>query len=197
MLTSAEKQRLYVLADCVCRLTPQEQTNLWRKLHLWHEQFQRPGQEVLSSVAIPTKDSTIPKIEAPGTQEFLKLVVASGGGQVGFLNAVMQGALGKLLPEGQTIGGPAPAAAAKVEVKEEVKEEKTNFNLVIKSFTAESKLKLIKEVKTMLNIGLKEAKDQVESTLKAPLVLYKNIAKADAEARLKKLKDTGADVVME
>ena len=173
-----------------------EQVELWKRYHAQMVQFQGPGQEILTHYKIPGDPADIPKFEAPGTQDFLKSVLANGGGQMGFLKSVMQGHMGKLLPEGQTFGG-AAAPAPKVEAKVEVKEEKTSFNLVLKSFTPESKLKLIKEVKTMLNIGLKEAKDQVESVQKAPLILYKNIAKADAEAKLKKLKETGAEVVVE
>lgn len=76
-------------------------------------------------------------------------------------------------------------------------EEKTNFNLVLKTVPADAKIKLIKEVKGLLNIGLKEAKDQVESVAKAPLVLFKNLPKADAEAKLKKLKDAGGVAELE
>lgn len=187
---------MHALASLVCQLTPQEQVELWSRQQAYKAQFAPPGAELLSSYQVSVQGSDLPNLDALGPQAFLKSLIAKGSGPAGFLKAVMDGDLSKLLPEGQTFGGSAPAAP-QAEVKAEPKEEKTNFDVVLKSFTQESKLKLIKEVKTMLNIGLKEAKDQVESSLKGPVKLYKNIAKADAEAKLKKLKETGADIVLE
>ena len=43
-----------------------------------------------------------------------------------------------------------------------MKQEKTNFDVVVESFEASNKLKVIKEIKSILGIGLKEAKDLVE-----------------------------------
>lgn len=62
---------------------------------------------------------------------------------------------------------PAAAAAAPAEKKEE-KKEKTEFDVKLESFSAEGKIKVIKEVRTMTNLGLKEAKELV-STGSAPL----------------------------
>lgn len=188
---------MHALASLVCQLTPTEQAELWSRQQAYKAQFAPPGAELLSSYQVPVQGSELPNLDALGPQAFLKSLIAKGSGPAGFLKAVMDGDLGKLLPEGQTFGNSAAPAAPQAEAKVEPKEEKTNFDVVLKSFTAESKLKLIKEVKTMLNIGLKEAKDQVESSLKGPVKLYKNIAKADAEAKLKKLKETGADIVLE
>jgi ribosomal protein L7/L12 len=79
-------------------------------------------------------------------------------------------------------------------VKEVKKEEKTIFNVVLKGFTADSKIKVIKEVKTILNLGLKEAKDQVEACQTTPIVLYKSVSKETHQEILDKLKSLGADV---
>ncbi len=58
--------------------------------------------------------------------------------------------------------GAAAPAAAKEEKKEEAKPaEKTTFNLKLESFTAEGKIKVIKEIRAMANLGLKEAKELV------------------------------------
>ena len=90
----------------------------------------------------------------------------------------------------------APAAETKQEKKvEEVKEEKTSFNLVLKGFAPDAKLKVIKEVKTVLNLGLKEAKDKVEGAAKEPCLLYKNVSKDSVKAAFDKL--TAAGAVME
>ena len=78
--------------------------------------------------------------------------------------------------------GPA-AAAAPVE-------EKTEFDVVMTSF-GENKVGVIKAVREATGLGLKEAKDLVES---APVTVKEAIAKADAETLKKKLEEAGASV---
>lgn len=79
-------------------------------------------------------------------------------------------------------GGGAGAAVA----------EKTEFDIILKSGGAE-KLKVVKEVKTLLNLGLKEAKDLVEG---APSNLKEGVSKEEAEELKKKLEETGATVTV-
>src|SRR5574341_366780 len=74
--------------------------------------------------------------------------------------------------------GAAPAAA----------EEKTEFNVVIKDIGA-NKINVIKAVREVTTLGLKEAKDLVEAT---PATVKEGIGKADAEAVVKKLQEAGA-----
>ena len=76
--------------------------------------------------------------------------------------------------------GPAVAAA--------VVEEQTEFNVVLTSFGA-NKVSVIKAVREITGLGLKEAKDMVEG---APQVVKEGIAKADADALKKKLEEAGA-----
>jgi large subunit ribosomal protein L7/L12 len=75
--------------------------------------------------------------------------------------------------------GPAPAA-----------EEKTEFTVVLKSAGA-NKINVIKVVREITGLGLKEAKDLVES---APKPVKEGIPKEEAENIAKKLKDAGAEV---
>ena len=75
-----------------------------------------------------------------------------------------------------------PAAAAE--------EEQTEFNVELTSFGA-NKVAVIKAVREATGLGLKEAKDLVES---APTVLKEGVSKADAEAAKKKLEEAGAKV---
>ena len=75
-------------------------------------------------------------------------------------------------------GGGAPAAA----------EEKTDFNVVLLEAGAQ-KVQVIKAVRELTGLGLKEAKDLVDG---APKNVKEGIAKADAEAGKKKLEDAGA-----
>ena len=69
-------------------------------------------------------------------------------------------------------------------------EEKTAFNVILKSAGA-SKLNVVKIVKDLTGLGLKEAKDLVDG---APKAIKEGVSKADAEALVAKLKEAGADV---
>lgn len=77
-------------------------------------------------------------------------------------------------------GGVAPAAA----------EEKTEFDVVLKSFGAK-KLDVIKVIREVTGLGLKEAKDLVEA---APSTVKEAVGKDDAEAMKAKLVEAGAEV---
>jgi large subunit ribosomal protein L7/L12 len=79
----------------------------------------------------------------------------------------------------------APGAAAAAPV-----EEKTEFNVVLTSF-GEKKIDVIKEVRALTGLGLKEAKDLVEG---APKVLKEGVSKAESEEFKKKLEEAGAKV---
>lgn len=67
-------------------------------------------------------------------------------------------------------------------------EEKTEFNVVLVESGAK-KIEVIKVVRALTGLGLKEAKDAVEQT---PSVLKEGVSKADAEAAKKQLEDAGA-----
>lgn len=82
----------------------------------------------------------------------------------------------------------APAAGAAVAAA--VVEEQTEFTVILKGPGA-SKINVIKAVRELTGLGLKEAKDLVDA---APKTVKENISKEDAEAISKKLKDAGADV---
>ena len=71
-----------------------------------------------------------------------------------------------------------------------VVEEKTEFNVVLLEAGAQ-KVSVIKAVRELTGLGLKEAKDLVDG---APKPVKEGIAKADAEAAKKKLEDAGAKV---
>ena len=80
---------------------------------------------------------------------------------------------------GPAAGGAAPAA-----------EEKTAFNVVLKSGGA-NKLNVVKIVKDLTGLGLKEAKDLVDG---APKAIKEGVSKAEADEIANKLKDAGAEV---
>ena len=83
----------------------------------------------------------------------------------------------------------AVAVAAGPAVAEAV-EEKTEFDVILKSF-GEKKINVIKEVRALTGLGLKEAKDLVEAGGKA---VKEGVNKEEAEAVKKKLEDVGAEV---
>jgi large subunit ribosomal protein L7/L12 len=83
--------------------------------------------------------------------------------------------------------GPAAGGAAAAA------EEKTSFNVILKAAGA-NKLQVVKVVKDLTGLGLKEAKDLVDG---APKPIKEGISKADADALVAKLKETGADVEMQ
>ena len=90
----------------------------------------------------------------------------------------------------EKFGVSAAAAAAAPAAAAGPAEEKTEFTVVLKSFGAK-KIDVIKAVRAVTGLGLKEAKTLVES---APCNVKENIAKADAEALQKALVDAGAEV---
>ena len=82
-------------------------------------------------------------------------------------------------------GGAAPAAGAAAA------EEKTDFTVVLASAPADKKIPIIKTVREITGLGLKEAKDLVEA---APKPVKEGLPKAQAEEMKKKLTDAGAVV---
>ncbi len=92
--------------------------------------------------------------------------------------------------------GIEPAAAAAVAVAAPAAggaaaaEEKTSFDVVLKAAGA-NKLAVVKAVKELTGLGLKEAKDLVDG---APNTIKEGLPKADAEALKKQLEDAGAEV---
>jgi large subunit ribosomal protein L7/L12 len=84
----------------------------------------------------------------------------------------------------------AVAVAAPTAAVAEAVEEKTSFDVVLKSVGA-NKLAIVKLVKELTGLGLKEAKDLVDG---APSAIKEGIAKADAEGLKKSLEEAGAEV---
>ncbi len=88
----------------------------------------------------------------------------------------------KAAPVAVAAAAPGPAAAAV--------EEKTEFNVELKDGGA-SKISVIKVVRELTGLGLKEAKDLVDG---APKMLKEGVSKAEAEDMKKKLEEAGAKV---
>jgi len=105
---------------------------------------------------------------------------------------VMEAAeLSKMLEESWGVSAAAPvavAAAGGAAAGGEAAEEKTEFDVVLEEAGAQ-KINVIKEVRSITGLGLKEAKDLVEA---APKAVKEGISKGEAEEIAKKLEEAGA-----
>ena len=88
-------------------------------------------------------------------------------------------------PVAMVAGGGAGAAAAAPA------EEKTEFTVILKEYPADKKVGVIKVVRELTGLGLKEAKDLVEAV---PGTLKEGVNKADSDTMKKKLEEAGAKV---
>ena len=106
---------------------------------------------------------------------------------------VMEAAeLSNMLEEkwGVSAAAPVAVAAAGPAAGGEAAEEKTDFDVILASI-GEKKINVIKEVRAITALGLKEAKDLVES---APKAVKEGVKKEEAEEIKKKLEEAGATV---
>src|SRR4029079_9770918 len=86
---------------------------------------------------------------------------------------------------GMMIAGSVPSAG------EVIVEEKTAFDIILENVPADKKIPILKVVRSITGLGLKEAKDLVES---APKILKEAIPKAESEEIKKQLEEVGAKV---
>ena len=93
---------------------------------------------------------------------------------------------------GVSAAAPVAVAAAGPAAAAEEEEEKTNFDVELTAFGS-NKIAVIKVVRSLTSLGLKEAKEAVES---APKVLIEGAKKEDAEAAKKQLEEAGATVTL-
>ena len=109
------------------------------------------------------------------------------------LSVIEAAELSKLLEEKWGVSAAAPVAAVAAPAAgggETAAEEKTEFEIMLAE-AGSNKIAVIKEVRTITGLGLKEAKDLVEG---APKSLKKDVAKAEAEEIKKSLEAAGAKV---
>ena len=109
------------------------------------------------------------------------------------LSVIEAAELSKLLEEKWGVSAAAPVTVAPVSAaggEEASAEEKTDFDVVLTEIGS-SKIAVIKEVRTMTGLGLKEAKDLVEG---APQPVKQGVAKTEAEEMKKSLEAAGAKV---
>jgi len=118
---------------------------------------------------------------ALSNQEILDAIAEKSVMDIVDLVKMMEEKFGVSAAAAVAVAGPA-AAAAPAAV------EQTEFTVVMTSF-GENKVNVIKSVREITGLGLKEAKDLVEAV---PATIKEGLPKADAEAMKKKLEDAGA-----
>lgn len=91
---------------------------------------------------------------------------------------------------GVSAAAPVAAIAAPAAGAAEAKEEQTEFDVIL-SNAGDKKINVIKVVREITKLGLKEAKDLVDS---APKLVSEKVSKEEAEATKKKLEEAGASV---
>ena len=91
---------------------------------------------------------------------------------------------------GVTAAAPAAAAAAPAGGGEAAAEEKTEFDVILTA-VGDKKIQVIKEVRTITGLGLKDAKDLVEA---APKAIKEGVKKEEAEEIKKKVEEAGGSV---
>lgn len=108
------------------------------------------------------------------------------------LTVIEAAELSKILEEKWGVSAAAPVAVAAVGAAAgpAPEEEKDSFDVILAA-AGDKKINVIKEVRAITGLGLKEAKDLVEG---APKPLKEGVAKAEAEEIKKKLEDAGAKV---
>ena len=92
---------------------------------------------------------------------------------------------------GVTAAAPVAAAAVAAGAAAPAAEEQTEFTITMKAYPADKKVVVIKVIREITGLGLKEAKDLVEG---APSTVKEAVSKADAEKIKKQLEDVGATV---
>lgn len=123
-----------------------------------------------------TKEEIIEAIEKMSVLELADLVKALED-KFGVTAAVPVAAVA-----GGAAGGAAPA------------EEKTEFDVVLTGFDPKKKISVIKVVREIMQLGLKESKEFVESSEKEPKPVKEGLPKKDAEELKKKLEEAGGKV---
>jgi large subunit ribosomal protein L7/L12 len=94
---------------------------------------------------------------------------------------------------GVTAAAPVAAVAAAAAAPAAAVEEQTEFAVTLAEYPADKKVGVIKVIRELTGLGLKEAKDLVEGS---PALVKEGVSKADVETMKKKLEDAGAKVTV-
>jgi large subunit ribosomal protein L7/L12 len=178
-----------------CRLALQQRPNTLgygsrssrRLLPRWQASFSSNSTASLDE----STDSKPQSLLSPKLQILYTKIAQLPRDEVNILGALVIQVLGKKIFPGEFGGSSGGALGAAAEPMEEVKEEKLLFDIKLLGFDAKAKIKVIKEVRAMGGLGLKEAKELVES---APKVIQKDMKPEKAEELKAQLEAIGAQV---
>lgn len=146
------------------------------------EKKETPKEEVVAKKEAPVEVSTEKEFEVPA--KFKDII-----SKIEEMPVLELHELVKVLEEKFGVSAAAVSAAPGAAVAEDT-EEKSSFTVELTSI-GDQKIAVMKAVKEVLGLGLKEAKDLVDG---APSVLKENVSKDDAEEMKKKLEEAGAKV---
>eukprot|EP00560_Eucampia_antarctica_P006010 CAMPEP_0197824414 /NCGR_PEP_ID=MMETSP1437-20131217/1664_1 /TAXON_ID=49252 ORGANISM="Eucampia antarctica, Strain CCMP1452" /NCGR_SAMPLE_ID=MMETSP1437 /ASSEMBLY_ACC=CAM_ASM_001096 /LENGTH=266 /DNA_ID=CAMNT_0043424033 /DNA_START=228 /DNA_END=1028 /DNA_ORIENTATION=+ len=155
-----------------------------------------PDDAVVSSSPTTATTTTVETTEmSPRVKEIFQKVLQLDFVEIHLLGELVYDKMGMSISDAMRQasvgGGSAAGASAKEETKEEVK---TAFDLKLTGWDAKSKIKVIKEVRSITGLGLRDAKAMVEGF---PNVVKKDIKMEEAEELKKKLESIGATVEIE
>ena len=159
-------------------------------MRLTEEEFLADGEEMPIYPLPPFDDGSGKVIASPELHALAEEIIHMSLYDVHQLTKLAADFFG-IEDEPQMMAGGGGAGAAAEAVEEVVEEEKTAFDLKLTGFDAKSKLKVIKEIRAMTSLGLKEAKEMVEGV---PKVIKKGITKEEAEELKEKLEAIGGTV---
>ena len=143
----------------------------------------------------PASDDTSSKL-SPKLEEIFQKILYLDMVEVHLLTELINEKIGLKLSDREREqmakgGGGGGGTKSDDDAKEEVKEEQTAFDLKLTGFDAKAKIKVIKEVRSITGLGLKEAKELVEGV---PSAIKKGIKKEEAEELKAKLEAVGAQL---
>merc|ERR1719327_1052904 len=142
----------------------------------------QPQSRVAAPAMSAVVDEVMDKLKSMTLLEASELVKAIE--ETFDVDASAGGGGGMMMMAPGAAAGAAPAEAA---------EEKTEFDLVLESFPADKKIAVLKVVRNLTGLGLKEAKEVVES---APKALKEGASKSECEEAQKNLEEAGAVVAL-
>ncbi|KAL7551865.1 hypothetical protein ACHAWF_015083 [Thalassiosira exigua] len=154
------------------------------------------GAAPAPAVAAGNGDASTAPFASPKVEELFKKIIWLDMVEVHLLAELINEKMGITISDAEKArmargGGGGGKKAADDDAPAEAAEEKTAFDLKLTGFDAKAKIKVIKEVRAMTSLGLKEAKELVEGV---PSTVKKDIKKEEAEELKKKLEDLGAQV---
>eukprot|EP01006_Ploeotia_vitrea_P051822 TRINITY_DN67605_c6_g1_i2.p1 TRINITY_DN67605_c6_g1~~TRINITY_DN67605_c6_g1_i2.p1 ORF type:complete len:225 (-),score=108.04 TRINITY_DN67605_c6_g1_i2:52-726(-) len=150
--------------------------------------------EKVDGVDYPPEDGV--EQASPRVQELAEQIVQLNLMEVSSLTQLLMKRLGiseaQLAPA--AVAAPAAAAAAAPAEEEVKQEEQTEFTVKLEKFDAKQKIKVIKEVRALTKLGLKEAKELVDN---APSVIKSDATKEEAEQIKEVISKVGGEVAIE